>query len=176
MHPVKPHVILITALLGTICIGCGQTGNPTRSPANAERAADASDVVRTGDATIIKKSGWRLPVSLPEEKHYTETIVIIDGRPVKVSNSPFFPAEKLLVTIPKFREAGDVEYNIIQILEFVDERKKPYCYQFVGSDPAYEPSNIPPGRTVVFSYRDDDGDGVFETLSDGGCSVPAWVK
>ena len=112
-----------------------------------------------------------MPVSLPKEKTYHATTVIIEGRPVKVLNAPFFPKEKLLVKFPKFTEDGDVEYKVTQILEFTDERKKPYCYQFFAEDdrPVYS------GTTTYLSYRDDDGDGVFETLGES-CTVPAWVK
>ncbi len=88
-----------------------------------------------------------------------------------VLNSPFLPEEKLPVKFPRLAEDGDAQYKVSQIIEFTDERKKRYCYQFFAEDdrPVYS------GVTTYVSYRDDDGDGVFETLGQS-CSVPAWVK
>lgn len=168
MHEMKRLLISLIAFSGPFYLGCRQEGTKEPPPAN-------TDLVRTENGTIIKKTGWQLPTTLPDEKRYTATTVIIEGRAVKVLNSPFLPQGKLPVTIPKLREDGDAVYNVYQIIEFVDERKKPYCYQLFGSDVAYDASNIPPGGTTIFSYRDDDGDGIFETLG-AGCSVPAWVK
>ena len=112
-------------------------------------------------------------IPLPKgEKKYHATTVQIDGRGlIKVLNSPFFPPEKLLVKFPKWTGDGDVEYKVTQIIEFTDQRKKPYCYQFFAeaNTPVYS------GTTTYLSYRDDDGDGIFETLGES-CSVPAWVK
>jgi hypothetical protein len=163
---VKDVLILLAALLGSICLGCRQA---ERIDAPQQAAATPAEVSQ--NRTIIKASGWQLPISMPEEKKYHATTVIIDGRPVKVLNQPFFPPEKLLVKFPKFAGDGDVEYKVTQIIKFTDERKKPYCYQFFAEDdtPVYS------GTTTYLSYRDDDGDGVFETLGES-CSVPPWVK
>jgi len=135
-------------------------------------AASATPAAVTQNRTIIKKEGWQLPISLPEEGKYHATTVVLEGRGlVKVLNRPFFPPEKLMVKFPKWTGDGDVEYKVTQIIKFTDERKKPYCYQFFAEDdtPVYS------GTTTYLSYRDDDGDGVFETLGES-CSVPAWVK
>ena len=80
-------------------------------------------------------------------------------------------AAPLLVKFPEWTGDGVVEYKVTQIIEFTDQRKKPYCYQFFAEadTPVYS------GTTTYLSYRDDDGDGVFETLGES-CSVPAWVK
>lgn len=161
----KFALILMIALAGTIYLGCRQADQNTVLP-----QGDPT-LVRTANRTIIKQSGWQLPVTLPEAEKYHATTVIIDERPVNVLNFPFFPTEKLLMRFPKFTEAGEVEYKVTQILAFTDERKKPYCYQFF----AEEDREVYSGTTTYFSYRDDDGDGVFETLGES-CTVPAWVK
>jgi len=157
---------LVIALFGSICPGCRQA---ERNDVPLQAAATPAEVSQ--NRTIIKASGWQLPISLPEEKKYHATTVVIEGRLVKVLNRPFFPPEKLLVRFPKFAGDGDVEYKVTQIIEFTDQRKKPYCYQFFAEDdrPVYS------GTTTYLSYRDDDGDSVFETLGES-CSVPAWVK
>jgi hypothetical protein len=180
----KGALFLLIALLGTIYAGCrsgdgGEVQPPKRALDPAEvwvndkrTLEDGSVITRTDKGTIIKTSGWQLPVPLPDgEKKYHATTVIIEGRPVKVLNSPFFPQEKLLVKFPKVAEDGDAEYKVTQIIEFTDQNKKPYCYQFFAEDdrPVYS------GVTTYFSYRDDDEDGVFETLGQS-CSVPVWVK
>ena len=164
----KLALILTIALAGNIHLGCRQADH-NKAPQPATQVDPT--LIRTENRTIIKKAGWQVPVSLPEEKTFHATTVIIDGRAVKVLNFPFFPTEKLEMKFPKFTDDGEVEYKVTQILEFTDERKKPYCYQFFAEDdvPVYS------GVTTYFSYRDDDGDGVFETLGES-CSVPAWVN
>ncbi len=180
----KVTLCLLIALLGSICVGCRQGDSGEVPPQTAlDKAAvwindtrtleDGSIITRTKDGTIIKTSGWQLPVPLPGEKKYHATTVVIEGRGlVKVLNSPFFPEEKLMVKFPRAAEDGDAQYKVTQIIEFTDQSKKPYCYQFFGEDdqPVYS------GVTTYLSYRDDDGDGVFETLAGQSCSVPAWVK
>ena len=171
----KGALILLIALYGSICLGCRQAEHNDVPP---QAAATPTPTEVPQNRTIIKASGWELPNPLPsplpnEEKKYHATTVQIEGRGlVKVLNRPLFPPEKLLMKFPKWTGDGDVEYKVTQILEFTDQRKKPYCYQFFGEDvewPKYS------GITTYFSYRDDDGDGVFETLGES-CSVPAWVK
>jgi hypothetical protein len=182
MMSAKGALCLLIALFGSICVGCRQgdggevrprtpQGNAAVWTNDTRTLEDGSVITRTEKGTIIKTSGWQPPVPLPKDKQYHATTVIIEGRPVKVLNSPFLPEEKLLVKFPKLAEDGDAQYKVTQILEFTDERKKPYCYQFFAEDdrPIYS------GVTTYFSYRDDDGDGVFETLGQS-CSVPAWVK
>jgi hypothetical protein len=178
----KEALLLLVVLFGSIGAGCGQNGGGEAPPQNTMKPAevwtndtrkleDGSIITRTKQGTIIKQNGWRLPVPLPNEKKYDATTVIIDGRPVKVLNSPYFPKEKLLVKFPRVSENGDAEYKVTQIIEFTNEHKKPYCYQFFAENdqPVYS------GVTTYFSYRDDDEDGVFETMGQS-CSVPAWVK
>jgi len=175
MKQMRGAHVLVIALLGSICLGCRQAerndvtlqaaATPARTPAQTPQ-----------NRTIIKNDGWQLPISLtPDdkgEKKYHATTVVLEGRGlVKVLNRPFFPPEKLLVKFPRWAGDGDVEYKVTQIIEFTDQRKKPYCYQFFAEDdrPVYS------GTTTYLSYRDDDGDSVFETLGES-CSVPAWVK
>ncbi len=175
-------IALLTALVGSICVGCRQGDGgevrPQTSQGNAEvwindtrTLEDGSVITRTDKGTIIKKDGWNLPVPLPNDKQYHATTVVIEGRQVTVLNFPFLPQENLLVKFPRLADDGDAQYKVTQIIEFTDQRKKPYCYQFFAEDdrPVYS------GVTTYVSYRDDDGDGVFETLGQS-CSVPAWVK
>ena len=181
---IEGAVLLLIALLGSLFFGCGSGDgkevqpSPVRNEAevwvnDTRHLEDGSVITRTDKGTIIKASGWQLPVPLPNDnnKKYHATTVIIEGQPVKVLNSPFFPPEKLLVKFPRVAEDGDAQYKVTQIIEFTDEHKKPYCYQFFGEEdrPVYS------GVTTYVSYRDDDGDGTFETLGQS-CSVPAWVK
>ena len=171
----KGVLILLVALFGSVGLGCRQAerNDVPPTPSNTSAAASPAATETPQNRTIIKDSGWELPIPLPkEEKKYHATTVQIEGRGgVKVLNRPFFPPEKLLVKFPKWTGDGDVEYKVTQILEFTDQRKKPYCYQFFAEadTPVYS------GTTTYLSYRDDDGDGVFETLGES-CSVPAWVK
>ena len=163
----KRTLFLLIALFGSVCLGCRQAERNDVPPPVTTTPAEVPQ-----NRTIIKESGWQLPVTLPEEKKYHATTVQIEGRGlVKVLNRPFFPPEKLLVNFPKWTGDGDVEYKVTQIIEFTDQTKKPYCYQFFAEadTPVYS------GTTTYLSYRDDDGDGVFETLGES-CSVPAWVK
>jgi hypothetical protein len=163
----KGALFLLVALFGTIFVGCRKAEHNDVSPQAAATPAEVSQ-----NRTIIKESGWELPMSLPEDKKYHATTVQMEGRGlVKVLNQPFFPPEKLLVKFPKWAGDGEVEYKVTQIIKFTDERKKPYCYQFFAEEdrPVYS------GTTTYLSHRDDDGDGVFETLGES-CSVPAWVK
>lgn len=177
---VKGGFILLIALLGAS--GCRQASNNEVPPPNARSSADVwvndtrtlddgSVVTRTPAGTIIKKDGWKLPLPMPEKKKWHATTVVIDGQLVEVLNTPFFPAAKLMMKFPRHAQDGDAEYKVTQILELTNKSKKPYCYQFFGEDdvPTYS------GVTNYRSYRDDDGDGIFETLGES-CSVPAWVK
>lgn len=174
----KGVLVLLVALFGSVCLGCRQAEHKdVPPPVAANAAATATPAETPQNRTIIKESGWELPITLPsplpkEEKKYHATTVQIEGRGlVKVLNRPFFPPEKLLVKFPNWAGDGDVEYKVTQILEMTDQNKKPYCYQFFAEadTPVYS------GTTTYLSYRDDNGDGVFETLSES-CSVPAWVK
>jgi hypothetical protein len=178
----KGVLILLVALFGFVGLGCRQAERKDVPPPPAATAAATATPAETPqNRTIIKESGWQLPITLPsplptsqkgEEKKYHATTVQIEGRGlVKVLNRPFFPPEKLLVKFPKWTGDGDVEYKVTQIIEFTDQHKKPYCYQFF----AEADRDVYSGTTTYLSYRDDDGDGVFETLSES-CSVPAWVK
>lgn len=133
--------------------------------------ADGSVIKRRPDGTIFKESGWQLPLTMPEKKKWHATTVVIEGNLVEVLNTPYFPEQKLMMIFPRHAEDGDAEYKVTQILEFTSKAKKPYCYQFFGE----EDREVYSGVTTYFSYRDDDGDGVFETLA-GPCSVPGWVK
>lgn len=163
-------------------IGCRQQPINDLAPQNASSRSDVwtndtrtlddgSVITRTAAGTIVKQAGWTLPVTLPEKKKWHATTVMIDGSLVEVLNTPFFPEQKLMMKFPRHAEDGDGEYKVTQILEFTNKAKKPYCYQFFGE----EDREVYSGVTTYFSYRDDDGDGVFETLA-GSCSVPAWVK
>jgi hypothetical protein len=168
----KGVVCLLVAIFGSICFGCRQGEHNDVPPKAAATPSTPTLPEVSQNRTIINASGWQLPVSLPVEEKYHATTVVLEGRGlVKVLNQPFFPTEKLLMKFPKFAGDGDVEYKVTQIIKFTDERKKPYCYQFFAEDdqPVYS------GVTTYLSYRDDDGDGVFETLGET-CSVPAWVK
>lgn len=168
----KGVLIILIALLGCICLGCRQAERSDVQPqAAATPGATATELPQ--NRTIIKESGWELPITLPKEvEKWHATTVQIEGRGgIKVLNRPFFPPEKLLVKFPKWTGDGDVEYKVTQILEMTDQKKRPYCYQFFAEadTPVYS------GTTTNLSYRDDNGDGVFETLGES-CSVPAWVK
>lgn len=171
---------LLIALLSMA--GCRPGANIQPPPQNTRSGAgvwvddtrtldDGSVITRTSAGTIINQSGWRLPLMLPEKKKWHATTVVIDGALVEVLNTPFFPEQKLMMKFPRHAEDGDGEYKVTQILEFTNKAKKPYCYQFFGE----EDREVYSGVTTYFSYRDDDGDGVFETLG-GSCTVPAWVK
>ncbi len=171
--------VLLVALLGSVGLGCRQAEHKDVPPTASKTSAAASPAVTETpqNRTIIKESGWELPIPMPtsqkgEEKKYHATTVQLEGRGgVKVLNRPFFPPEKLLMKFPKWTGDGDIEYKVTQILEMSDQNKKPYCYQFFaeGDTPVYS------GTTTYLSYSDNDGDGVFETLGES-CSVPAWVK
>lgn len=170
----KGVLILLVALFGFIGLGCRQAEHKDVPPSNSNTSAFASPAATETpqNRTIIKESGWELPIPLPKAEKYTTTTVSLEGRGlVKVLNRPFFPPEKLLVKFPKWAGDGDVEYKVTQIIKFTDQKKKPYCYQFYAEkdEPVYS------GNTTYLSYRDDDGDGVFETLGES-CSVPVWVK
>ncbi|MFT3745501.1 MAG: hypothetical protein QM785_14565 [Pyrinomonadaceae bacterium] len=84
------------------------------------------------------------------------------------------PKEKMLATIPKYWEDGEITYKVTQISEFKGIRQAPYCYNFNATTDWPDPMNHP-GVSTFFSYRDDDGDGVFETIGQG-CVVPDWVN
>lgn len=160
--------ILIT-LFGIFYSGCRREERPG-AVANANDAAS----FRAENRTVVKSSGWQLPVSLPEGRQYHATTVVIEGRGrVEVLNSPYFPPEEVVVRTPKFWDSGEAEYKVTQILEFTDSRRKPYCYQLFVRDERTDPDNI--RAPSFFSYRDDDGDGVFETLGEA-CKVPDWVN
>jgi len=167
----KGAVCLLIALFGSICLGCRQVER--NDVPVARNAATPAATETPQNRTIIKASGWELPIAFPkDEKKYHATTVQLEGRGgVKVLNQPFFPPEKLLIKFPKWTGDGDVEYKVTQIIKFTDQNKKPYCYQFFAEadTPVYS------GNTTYLSYRDDDGDGIFETLGES-CSVPAWVK
>jgi len=169
----KGSLVLLVALFGAVLIGCRQAERNDAPPQPAATPAATATPEPPQNRTIIKSSGWQLPIPFPkEDKKYHATTVVIEGRGlVKVLNRPFFPPEKLMVKFPKWAGDGEVEYKVTQILEMTDERKKPYCYQFFAEadTPVYS------GTTTYLSYRDDDGDGLFETLGES-CSVPAWVK
>ena len=176
----KRGLILLIALLGTAYLGCRQEpGNDIRPKIaqvdNARMPEDGSAIVRTGNREVIKKSGWQLPITLPAEKQYHATTLVYAGRNVTVLNSPFFPEEKPVVRAPKLLEDGEIEYKVSQIIEFTDERKKPYCYQLFVSHDQSDLGNPHSGVPTFISYRDDDGDGIFETLG-ASCTVPEWVK
>ncbi len=172
--------LILIALVGTI--GCRQ-GTMNEVPPQTARSGpdvwindtrtleDGSIITRTQAGTIIKQPGWQLPLKMPDKKKWHATTVVIDGNLVEVLNTPFFPEHKLMMKFPRHAQDGDAEYKVTQILEFTNKAKKPYCYQFFGEEDR-EPYS---GVTTYFSYRDDDGDGIFETLGQS-CSVPAWVK
>lgn len=173
-------LLFLIALLVTAA--CRPGANTQLPPQNARSSAeiwvndtrtleDGSVITRTPAGTIIRQSGWRLPLALPEKKKWHATTVVIDGTLVEVLNTPVFPEQKLMMKFPRYAEDGDGEYKVTQILEFTNKAKKPYCYQFFGE----EDREVYSGVTTYFSYRDDDGDGVLETLA-GSCSVPAWVR
>lgn len=172
----KRALILLITLIGSICLGCGPqdvakpavvTASPTPATVGSSpTTVDEPGIVRRDNGTVIKKAGWKLPVEIPADKQYHETTAIYEGRKVTVLNSPFFPKEKLVTRIANLREPGDTEYEITQIIEFTDRRKRTYCYQLIAG---------PAAAPVFFSYLDADGDGIYETLGPG-CTVPDWVK
>jgi hypothetical protein len=170
----RGFVLLIASLFGIVCAGCRQAADPqdTALARNVPKASPAEVSERT-ERTVINKAGFKLPIELPDEKEYHATTVMIEGQLVTVLNSPFFPEKTLMVRTPKFWEDGDVEYKVSQIIEFTDTRKRPYCYQIFVYDERRDPKNT--GVPTFFSYRDDDGDGVFETLGEA-CKVPDWVR
>jgi hypothetical protein len=159
-------VALLFILFVMLSAGCGRKGDQIVTPP----VRPASEVW-VNDGTIFRESGWQLPLPMPEKKKWHATTVAIDGNLVEVLNTPFFPEQKLMMRFPRHADDGDDEYKVTQILEFTNKAKKPYCYQFFGE----EDREVYSGVTTYFSYRDEDGDGVFETLA-GSCSVPAWVK
>jgi hypothetical protein len=174
-------VALLFILFVMLSAGCGRKGDqivtPPVRPASEvwvndiRTLEDGTTLARRADGTIFRESGWQLPLPMPEKKKWHATTVAIDGNLVEVLNTPFFPEQKLMMRFPRHADDGDDEYKVTQILEFTNKAKKPYCYQFFGE----EDREVYSGVTTYFSYRDDDGDGVFETLA-GSCSVPAWVK
>lgn len=104
----KRGLILLIALFGSVYLGCrqqevrlGNVQSDTAAVVNASQMPeDGSAIVRTENGTVIKKSGWQLPVPLTEDKQYHATTVVVEGRKVEVLNSPFFPEENLVVRIP----------------------------------------------------------------------------
>lgn len=170
-------VLFISASIGCRKVEIGEAPlTPSLDPAavwvnDTRTLKDGSAIVRKPDGTIINRSGWNLPISLPDKKRWHATTVVIEGQLVEVLNTPFFPETKLMMKFPRHSADGDAEYKVTQILEFTSKAKKPYCYQFFGE----EDREVYSGVTTYFSYRDDDGDGTFETLG-ASCSVPGWVK
>ena len=176
--PLRSGLVLLVALAIVTACRQGEIKDPARVITPTSDAwvndmrtlEDGSVITRTAAGTIIKQTGWKLPIPMPEKKKWHATTVVIEGKLVEVLNTPYFPEQKLLMKFPRHAEDGDAEYKVTQILEFTNKGKKPYCYQFFGEadEPVYS------GVTTYFSYRDDNADGVFETLA-GSCSVPAWV-
>lgn len=176
----KAAVCLLVALFGSVGLGCRQAEHKDvpQTTANKSPAASPAITETPQNRTIIKESGWELPKPLPsplpkeENKYHATTVQSESQGLVEVLNRPLFPSEKLLMKFPKWSGDGEVEYKITQILEMTDQNKKPYCYQFFAEadTPVYS------GTTTYLSYRDDDGDGLLETLAEGVCSVPKWVK
>lgn len=177
----KRGLILLIAVLGSTHLGCRQQGptevqaDPPAGVNGARTPEDGSAIIRTEKGTVIKKSGWQLPILLPKDKQYHATTVIVEGRHVEVLNSPLIPEEKPLVRMPNLVQDGEAEYEINQIIEFTDSRRRPYCYQLFASPQHPESVNTQPVAPTFFSYLDDDGDGIFETL-EATCRVPDWVK
>jgi hypothetical protein len=64
--------------------------------------------------------------------------------------------------------------EVVSVTEDADSKKKPFCYRLAASK--IRPPGVNGTAVLISAFlRDDDGDGVFETLS-ARCPIPGWVR
>ncbi len=158
-------------ILGSCTAETAETSSSHARP--AEPTPVAISYLRDGNGHVIKADGWPIP-ALPLNRKYEPTVLSSRGRKVNGLLFWFMPKEKMVLTIPNFWEDGEVTYKVTEISELKGKDQAPYCYNFTATHDWPDPANHP-GVSTFFSYRDDDGDGIFETLGQS-CAVPAWVK
>lgn len=166
-------ILIIPVVLILVSCTSITTKTPSQDQQPAEPTPAVDPFIRDGKGNVINTSGWQLP-ALPANRKYEPTILQTGERKVNGLTFSFMPKVKMVVTIPKYWEDGEVTYKVTQISELKGKDQPPYCYNFTVTHDWPDPGNHP-GISTFFSYRDVDGDGVFETLGQG-CTIPGWVK
>lgn len=166
---------IAASLIVSLLCACG-----TQKAAELEPQAPAlltsqpqTKITKNADGNYINPDGWQVP-ALPVNRKYESTLLKSGDRKVRVLSYYYSPKGKLLLeslyavmNIPDF---GDV----MSITEQADSKKKAFCYR-IAATRIMPPGTNGTGILVVAFLRDDDGDGVFETLA-SGCPIPGWVK
>lgn len=161
----------ILQVIATSCllVACGGT-----SESNIEKMVPEikTDVYSDGKGDVINPLGWQIP-SLPENRTFVPYEETTSGRKLSVLISTA-KVERQIVKLQYSSEGGATEYIVNGVSELRTKSQTPYCYQFTATQNWKDPMKHP-GVSVVFTYRDDDGDGIFETLTDR-CLTPNWVN
>ena len=156
------QIIFLSIIL---TISCESRQATSVTQISAEPTTDISRlVVRNDKGDFIKKSGWDIP-TFPAEKKYKPFQSKQGGRDLELLAFSFSTSENALITLPSWGNESETTWKVHSFEEFKSEGQSPFCYGVtIGSGPL----------SIVY-FKDEDGDGIFETYSNK-CFVPAWVK
>jgi len=167
----------VAVSLAVAIIGCGSedpitaTGpTPTVSAQNTPTAVPPQ-IQRSEDGkTYVRKDGWPIP-SFDEAKReeFETSITTTEGRSVKVYRT-FIKVDSALLFFSNPLHLIDMGIKDILIHQVIEYRTSAgiFCYKFLVNDADVDESTgeLRPTRHVLhpYSYYDEDGDGIFESL------------
>lgn len=171
------RVFLVAVSLAIAIIGCGSQNSITvtgPSPAGGSQptpTAQPPEIQRSEDGqTYVRKDGWPIPSFGEAEREEVETFIpTAEGRTVKVYRTSIKVHSFLLFTGNPLHFIGIGRKDIlIQAVKEYRTSAGIFCYKFLVNDADVDENTgkLLPTRHILYpySYYDEDGDGIFESL------------
>ena len=170
------RVSVFAVAIASAIVGCNSEdpiGTPLSSISQNSPPVNLQEFQRAdGGRTFTRDDGWPIPSfhGAPREEFET-SLLSATGRSVKVyrtvvgtRSSPSLP----YIANPLHLVGGSSKVVLIHRVTEYRSSAGIFCYQFLVNDPGFDENanTVYPIRSVLYpySYYDEDGDGIFESL------------
>lgn len=162
--------------LAVAIVGCG-SGDPTTTTASGPdvRGQNTPTVIPPtirrleNGKTFVRADGWPIPsLGEAEREEFATSIMTSDGRSVEV-HSTVIRTDPLPLYVENPLYLIDIGAEKIRINKVKEYRTSAgvFCYRFLANDAIVDENTNKlrtRGALYPYSYYDEDGDGVFESL------------
>ena len=171
------RVLAVVAAMTAAIIGCGSetpitttASGPTVSSQNTPTVIPQEIRRPDGGRTFLLVDGWAIPsLAAAEREEFETSIPTADGRSVKVRRTVIqTDTLSLIVDNPLYPVGIGLKYVRLNKVKEYRTVAGVFCYTFHVNDADVDESTnevrSTRGYLYAYSYYDEDGDGVFESL------------
>jgi hypothetical protein len=166
--------LLFIPLLCLCLLGCLRANTEFTTEPSTQQPTPVTSPTKNEKGELINPTGWSLP-ELPKNRTFKASTVSSENSEVHILSS--YSSMKLQRFTEPYNALGSSGWGRLHsVTEYLSSSRKPYCYR-LAAETDWSNENERVGALMVVSISDNDGDGIFETLSGkAGCPVPDWVK